>query len=150
MAEKKDSKKKTYRKPEIGGAGSDKASLFNADEEGKGEELAEKKERAKPGPKGKAEGFRAECYKLIEKGIDRNTEMVCLRLRFRKGDGTNVLPGDTFTAHEMDARVISGAMDKYAVMPLSQKPKEGERLDHYVTRMMAIYEPGIAPRTCGK
>jgi len=150
MEEKKNPEKRHYSKPELGTLGSNEAIDFPSDEANQDEPVVEKKERAKPGPKGKPEGFRAECYKLIEKGIDRNTKLVCVRLRFRKGDGSNVVPGDSFIAHEMDARIIRGAMERYAIMPEYDAPREGERMDHYITRMMVIYEPGAAPRTCGK
>ena len=116
------------------------------DEEASGSTSAKKK----PGPKPKPDGFRAECYKKIDKGIDRNTTMVVIKMRHRLGDGSNVIQGDSFKAYQMDARIIKGAMDRYWIMPESEMPADGERHKDWIKRMMAKYEPGKAPNGCGR
>ena len=154
---KKASKKKAQKKKKSPAPTGDKANAVAGDkaepiaaDATNPEAIPEPPKRAKPGPKGKPDGFRAECYPKINKGIDRNTEMIVVKQRHRLGDGTNVFPGDSFPAHKMDARIICGSMDRYWIMPLKDKPNEGERHDHYVVRMMKIYEPGTAIKTCGK
>ena len=105
---------------------------------------------AKRGPKSRPDGFRAECYQSLDKGIDRKTKMVVVKQRHRLASGVNVFPGDTFTAQEMDSRVIAAAMERYYIMPAKKTPKEGERRIDYVSRMMAEYEPGQDATTCSK
>jgi len=109
-----------------------------------------KPKRGKPGPKGKPDGFRAECYKLIEKGIDRNTLMLVVKGRHSLGDGTRIFVGETFKANLMDARKIKAAMNMYYIMPADNAPKPNERRDHYVERMMGIYEPDTPLSKCKK
>lgn len=106
--------------------------------------------KKKPGPKPKADGFRAECYKKIEKGIDRNTEMIVVKMRHRLGDGKNLFVGDKFIAKDMDARVICSAMERYWIMPAYDMPEDGERGMDWIKRMMKKYEPDKAPSDCVK